>query len=256
MKKIVFLLFGMLLFVMDSSAQIISTPMNENLIKGRVKQIDEFMKRFNMEETWDGQKIKDRSDKQYRRKYLKTLFEESTYHSINNDKNGLADAFIEEIVRNDYQLKYEDSTWIAEVACTAMIGNTKQQIKLYLHTQIIRPGEYKWVISNVYGKPFEVNQEQRGPIISPMEHEIGFIGLMSVPYYQKTNLCQLMDNSFNADKLSILYALMHNNLMKIERIDNVCFHFLTIPNFSFKVERIEKKGSFNTGWLITKLNRI
>ena len=64
MKKIVFLLFGMFLFVIDSSAQIISAPMNENLIKGRVKQIDEFMKRFNMEETWDGQKIKDRSDKQ------------------------------------------------------------------------------------------------------------------------------------------------------------------------------------------------
>ena len=58
------------------------------------------------------------------------------------------------------------------------------------------------------------------------------------------------------DKLIDKYIDVKNKIIEqIEQINNVCFHFLTIPNFSFKVERIEKKGSFNTGWLITKLNR-
>lgn len=89
-----------------------------------------------------------------------------------------------------------------------------------------------------------------------MEHEIGFIGLTTISNKALCSVSAFDNVSFTADRLSMFAALLNNNLLKIETIDNVSFHFFTISGFSFKVERVERRGSYNTGWLITKLNKI
>lgn len=85
-------------------SQTLSVPINENFIKGRVKQMDEFFARFNMEETWDGHKIANKSDKDYRRKYLATLFDESQFRKNNGSMDNLASSFISEVVEKNYML--------------------------------------------------------------------------------------------------------------------------------------------------------
>lgn len=260
MKVKVFIIY-VLLFVgyAHCMAQNIAlpNPMNENLLKGRVKQIDEFMCRFNMTETWEGTPITDRSDTAYRKKYLATLFDQSKFRTAEGRLTKDASEFTLYVTSHDYQLHYEDSTWTAELRCSARIGAKTEKIKLFLNTYKIKDSEYKWVVNNVSGKIFNMEKSNghTSSFISPMEHEIGFVGLLTLKT-GSINISDYMGRNYMADKMSMLAVLLQNNLLKIETIDSVLFHFYTIPDYAFTVERIERKGSFNTGWLITKLNKL
>lgn len=225
----------------------------ENLLKGRVKQIDEFMARFNMTETWDGKKITDRSDTVFRKKYLYTLFDYAKFRNSGGTFSDVATQFVEDVARQDCQLRYEDSTWAAEVTCSTKLG----QLKLILHTEKVRQGEYKWVVSNAYGDMFDVGipSPSSKAFISPVEHEVGFVGLLSMGKGRR-NMAGLMDrHTYSPDRLSMLAALMGNGLLPIMSINKVRFHFYSVPGYGFTVEMVEKKGEYNTGWLITKLNK-
>lgn len=239
-------------------SQNISTPsFSEELLKGRVKQMDEFMCRFNMTETWDGQKISNRNDTAYRKKYLTTLFDGNKFRLDGGKLTNIAAEFVNEVARNDFQIHYEDSTWIAEVECTAQIGNLHKKIKLYMHTQETKPHEYKWVISHVFGDIFNLSSQnnQTDTFISPMEHEIGFVGLLTLPMNAES-VPGYMDCNYTANQLSMLAVLLANKLLRLKTVDKVQFHFYTIPGYAFTVERIERKNSFNTGWLISKLSKL
>lgn len=244
-----------------SKAQIITllpSKANENLFKGRVKQIDEFMARFNMTEAWDGSEITDRSDTTFRKKYLTTLFDNKRFKLSNGNLNALASEFVNEVVNKDYQLRYEDSLWTAEIKCTVKIRNRHENMKLFLHTSRVGNKEYKWVITNAISNIFNiaVPDSSSNIFISPVEHEIGFIGLLSAGNSIR-NVSGYFDNHvYYPDNLSMLAVLWGNGLLMIESIDDVLFHFQTIPGYLFTVERVEKRGSYNTGWLITHLTKI
>lgn len=241
-----------------SKAQFTLSPNSEaieNLYKGRVKQIDEFMARFNMIENWDGSRITDRSNITYRKKYLATLFDGQKFKLSNGNLNVLAAKFVENVVNNDYMLKYEDSLWTAEVRCSVRIGNRQEKMKLFLRTFKIGENEYKWVIYNVASNIFNVavSDSTSSIYISPVEHEVGFVGLLSVGN-EVQNVSGCLDtNLYFPDRLSMFAVLLGNGLLTIEAIDNVLFHFQTVPGYFFTVERVEKRGSYNTGWLITSL---
>ena len=42
----------------------------------------------------------------------------------------------------------------------------------------------------------------------------------------------------------------------VKEITNVRFHFHNIPGYAFTIKRIERKNSYNTGWLITNLKSL
>lgn len=229
----------------------------ESLLKGRVKQIDEFMARFNATETWDGQKITERNDTSYRKKYLFTLFDYSRFRDVNGVFDSMAVSFVNDVVGHDYQLRYEDSTWTAEVQCSVRVGGRLGKLKLYLHTLKVGKSEYRWVISNAYGDMFEVaaTDVAGGVSISPVEHEVGFVGLLSMGG-RRRNVSGLMDRRvYSPDRLSMLAVLLGNGLLDIVSVDCVRFHFHSVPGYSFTVEVVEKRGEYNTGWLITQLKK-
>lgn len=241
-----------------SKAQIVMLPpseVNENLFKGRVKQIDEFMARFNLTEAWDGSKIADRSDTTLRKKYLATLFDNKKFKTPNGNLNVLAAEFVDDVVDKDYQLRYEDSLWTAEIKCCIKICNRREKMTFFLHTCKLRKGEYKWVIINAVSDIFNVAvpDSSSRAFISPVEHEIGFIGLLSVDDSVRNVSGYFDTHLYFPDNLSMLAVLLGNGLLTIESINDVLFHFQTVPGYSFTVERVEKRGSYNTGWLITRL---
>ena len=243
-----------------SEAQITMLPppeANENLLKGRVKQIDEFMARFNMYEAWDGSKITDRKDSTFRKKYLATLFDDKKFKLPNGNLNALAAEFVDYVVNKDYQLKYEDSLWSAEVKCSIKIGYQHKIMRLFLRTFKVREGEYKWVISNAVSDIFNVavSDSSSNAFISPVEHEIGFVGLISSCNNTRNVSGYFDSHVYFPDNLSMLAVLLGNGLLKIESVENVLFHFQTVSGYSFTIERVEKRGSYNTGWLITRLTK-
>ena len=99
-------------------------------------------------------------------------------------------------------------------------------LTLYLRTQQVAPYEYRWVVSNAESPLFKNTKDSIPPLkISPVEHELGFTGLLSLSFPK----------------------------LQITMIEDVSYIFMNVPGYSFSVERIERKNSYNTGWLITSL---
>lgn len=260
MKRLMLVWLLCLSAVFHVCSQSMWVGFNEDLLKGRVKQVDEFMSRFNMEETWDGKKITDRNDSNLRKEYIRYLFDNDKYRNADGSYSPVVDKFVNAVVDGGYTIHYEDSTWTAVVKCDATICDKSESITLLLKTQRQAKGEYVWIITDVKGKIFsflsdDTDTEKKKLFISPMEHEIGFIGILDKPY-RGADLRRMVADSCSLSRLSMLAMLMESGLLKLKAIQRVYFLFSSIPGWSFTVSRKEKKGSYNTGWLITEIKDI
>ena len=56
MRRFLFIFWSLILSTSTFSQVLFEGTVNENLLKGRVKQIEEFIARFNNEEDWEGKK--------------------------------------------------------------------------------------------------------------------------------------------------------------------------------------------------------
>ena len=115
MRRFLFIFWSLILSTSTFSQVLFEGTVNENLLKGRVKQIEEFIARFNNEEDWEGKKGNICTDTLYRKKYIRTLFDQSCYRQANGELIPLAEKFIHEVVKNNYQIHFTDSTWSAQV---------------------------------------------------------------------------------------------------------------------------------------------
>lgn len=234
-----------------------SEPIDEDLLKGRVKQVEEFMARFNYEEDWEGRRVENVADTFMRAKYLHTLFDYGRFRQDDGQLTAEAERFIQEVVSQGYLLHFSDSTWMARVGCKVLVNGKSHSITLSLRTQQVAPNEYIWVIVDVSSPLFAPNGRPAShPFISPVEHEIGFTGLLSLPTTKNQDVSRLFPPGRASDKLSMLAALLTNGMIKFTNIDDVSYHFQTVPHYEFSIERVERKDSFNTGWLITSLHSL
>ena len=109
-KRIIIVAVFSLAVMQGAIAQVLITPFNEKLLQGRVKQVEEFFSRFNLEESWDGKPIADKNDATLRRKYLRTLFDADRFSAGKGKLNATAEKFIDNVVDNGCRLHFEDST--------------------------------------------------------------------------------------------------------------------------------------------------
>lgn len=260
MRKWIFVLLLFHIVIIHVDAQALCLDFKEDLLKGRVKQIDEFMSRFNMDETWDGKKITDKSDLDYRKKYIKTLFDHDKYRNADGTFSPVVERFVNDVADNGYEIHYEDSTWNAEVKCNASICDKKLSVTLYLQTQQQRKDEYVWIIKDVKGNLFasQYDNSSKGKphlFISPMEHEIGFVGILDKPY-KGADLRRMVADDYSSNRITMLAMLLESGLLNLKTIEHVSFHFSSVPGWVFIVNRKEKQGSYNTGWLITEIKEM
>lgn len=249
------LLLGFVFPVSIASQTFFEQPIKEDLLKGRVKQIEEFMARFNYEEDWEGRKVDDNTDTVMRAKYIHTLFDYSRFRKEDGKLTDVAEQFIQNVVRQGSRIHFSDSTWMARVQCEAMVKGKTYAITLYLRTRQIAQNEYIWCIvkadSPLFAPPTKPSSR---PFISPIEHEVGFTGLLSLPSIQNQDVTRLFPQENVFDNLSMLAVLLKNGIISFTNINDINFQFLSIPGYSFSVERVERKNSYNTGWLITSLH--
>ncbi|MBR6191375.1 MAG: hypothetical protein IKQ68_04355 [Prevotella sp.] len=206
------------------SAQVLLTGhINERLLQGRVKQVEEFMARFNGDEDWQGGRMTV-SDSIMRTKYLRTLFDHRCFPMKKGViENGMAEQFIREVTESGVRLDYTDKAWQAEVDCRCVKNDTAFSATLTMRTVKVGDCEYRWEVVGMSDARMDVFSGLR---LSPVEHEAGFTALLSM-------------------RLPV----------RVRVVSSVRFVFHTVPNYTFTVERIEKRNSYNTGWLITSLIR-
>lgn len=227
-----------------------------------VKQLDQFVKRFNDEENLiTGQEntlleiaAKRKNLITYqteRKKILLTLFnlKDSSFFS-----NSVVD-FINFVGddTNHVFISYYDAGWYATVNCSMTYKGKNKNVILTLENEGNKKQGFKWVIAAVKSDFINISVPQKDStkFISPMNHELGFMDLYNV-FLDSRNIPQYTQNSFSPDDLSIFLFLVKNGDIKYVKVESIKYHFLQVKNWRFTVDYFNRPD-INSGWLISSL---
>lgn len=213
--------------------------------KYHVKQIDEFMSRFNgNSQAFDSTLTRD--------KLLISLFDES-YYIKNKD---LSDKFISSIIANSSKLEFSGENWYAEALCNATYAGKSINLTLELKVERIKDNMFKWVICGAESNVLELSPSKRNPglIVSPADNEINFMSLSHITKTEHKNILNYTTSYFKPEKLSVFYTLVYNGLVKISNVKALKYHF-EIGKYHFTVQ-YHSRDSYNSGWLISNIEQI
>jgi hypothetical protein len=263
MRKITLSLILNVLLIVTVSAQAINfgSVWDEQLLMHRVKQVGEFMDRFNYERDIANKPIEDKDDTVKRKRYVFSLFDaQLVLNSSNPDSTFYEiEQFVDVIVNSQQPvyLYFNDTTWTAEAVCQTKYKGKSTKISVFLKTEEIADNQYKWIISDARGSMLDITPKLKRTkyMISPVENELEFMNLPDISNIYKKDVIHYSDKSFRFDRLSVFFALIYNDMLKVEAVERVIYHFRQVSGYEFTVENIER-ASKNAGWLISSLRII
>jgi hypothetical protein len=229
----------------------------EAQIQMRVKQIDEFFDRFNFETHRMGNNTEDSSNSILRTQNLLHLFNENLFGFTDQSSRKNIKTFIDSSVFNHIKLKYEDTTWYAELHCKVNYNGKNESLTLLLQPEKITDYEYKWVICAAHADFMNLLPKKENPKLklSPVDHQLNFMSLSEMTKNQEDNIIKMVDKDYYPDELSIFLFLVKTAQLKIEYVDKLDYHFLQVPGYIFTVSHFERNSS-NVGWLISKVESV
>lgn len=224
------------------------------------KQVNQFFRRFNAEESVDGSIRYYPGDSLYhniplRQGFIQILFDNQT-STISNEVK--AD-FIKTVLSPVYPqyINFHQEGWIAEVEAEFTFKGKRESTTILLKLQPERMG-YEWVIDEVVFPPFKnlFNKPVGAAkdFLHPLSHELDFMNLRRA--FQDSNLPEAFtETSFKPDYLTLFLYEMKQNNIRFETVKDVKFHFFQIDGWYFEVNQFNRPG-FNTGWLISNLVKL
>ncbi len=235
---------------------------DETVLYAMNKQVNQFVRRFNMEEDQFGKPLKSTDPKYHnnklRRKILPLMFD------MHNPRTSgkLKKFFIDDVTDSKHPvfLNFLDKNWYAEVSAT-FLNKYNEPVDLIIFLTLEEAGKgSKWIISNVYDTdlhrlfPVESTEKQAKYFLHPQSHELDFMNLRkalnnpeNIEYYASTG--------FQPDYLSLFFYLMKTGDLKFSHINKVKFHFLQIKNWYFELSWFNRNEN-NSGWLISNLKYV
>ncbi|MGE5317219.1 MAG: hypothetical protein ACM3ME_04430 [Chloroflexota bacterium] len=236
-----------------------SRLVDEGVLNASTKQVNQFFRRFNGEESTKGVRYYE-GDKDYRSpslrsKYLNVLFDEQN----SSMTDPLKDEFIKSVnnSKNPHFIDFHSNGWFAEVTTKFLYQGADVYITLFMNIEAENNG-YKWVMSDVYfphfQKLFNNTSAESSKFLHPMSHEIDFMNLIRV-FNDKDNVELYVAKDRKPDYLSMfLYELKKGNL-KYQSVTNLKFHFFQIEGYYFELSNFNRPGA-NSGWLISNLMKV
>lgn len=222
----------------------------------QTKQVNQFFRRFNGEESAAGQRFRTDDpgfrDTDIRKRYLQMIFDlESPYID-----SGQRNDFIKEVTDKTRPvfLNFHTGDWFAEVTTRFLFYGREEKATLFLKLEQENLG-HKWVITNIFFKPFHdlFTGEDDGKMrfLHPLSHELDFMNLIKV-FREAEKVTQYAVHGYKPDYLSMfLYEFKRGNLA-FQTVQNVKFHFFQVPGWYFELSEIRRSGP-NSGWLISGL---
>ena len=234
--------------------QSIPLVINENFLELKVKQIDEFMHRFNFDTRYDGSIPGDSVSLEERLKNMYTVFKVDRFKTQEGKPNELITGLCKYAIDNKIHLLYEDKNWKAEVVCNALLERKKEQVSVFLQTEQIEGLYYKWVLVGVDGRFMDSFQKpvKDSLFISPAEHGISFMTLPRIVKLNVEGVKTLFNKDWKPDPLSVFSYLICTEKLVLKSTERVMYHW-NLGKYSFKVERFEGEDSPNQGWLISEV---
>lgn len=232
-------------------------PVDDGRFAASTKQVNQFFRRFNGEESKDGKErfypgSKLYRDPDLRKTFLKVIFDNETSQVSNEVKN----QFLNEVTAENYPqyLSFHKGNWFAEVGTIFSYQGNREPVTLFMKLQPEGLG-YEWVIENVSFKAFNMafnkKEGKEKKFLHPLSHELGFMNLRKALQDDKTPE-SYTPKEFQPDFLTLfLYEIKMGNI-KFETVTDVKFHFFQIDKWYFELSQFNRPG-FNTGWLISNL---
>jgi hypothetical protein len=233
----------------------IQDSLYEQQLKLRVKQVDEFLARFNYEIDHEGKKVENRLDRERRKKQLVSLIDRNYWHKKDSLRRKNISNFMEQVCGDSskiWLISLYDPNFYAKATCKVKYLGKDETLLLTL--KIVRDAKQnvRWVIEAAQAPFLEIVPKDSTKSISPVNHELNFMQLAQITEQDASNIATYTDQNFRANQLSILLYLIKNKQLKIEFVKDISFHFLQIPNYIFIVEHKERTVG-NTGWLMTEI---
>lgn len=219
----------------------------------RVKQIDEFIERFNdTDETLIKKYIKDQYQADITREELvMSLFDLSR----KNWDQALVIKFLEDVVhasRPPY-LSFYDSDWYALVVCEGLYHGKNVEFDLTLAVNYHKErNAASWMVKGLHASFLNVPGEvQSGVMLNPSSHGTDFIELIHIFTTPEKYMASTPQVSHPASLSYLLEEVQRKNF-EFKHVTNITYHFLQLNNWIFKVQDFPQRQN-NAGWLISEL---
>jgi hypothetical protein len=236
------------------------TIKDDGRLSASTKQLNQFFRRFNAEESSNGEVRYYPEDSLYhnmplRKGFIQILFDNQT-SPISKE---LKTQFINTVLSSSYPqyINFHRQGWYSEVRSQFIYKGKREAVTIILKLQPERLG-YEWVFDAVSFMPFKnlfnkpIGSEK--DFLHPLSHELGFMNLRRAFQDSKTPEAYTKTD-YDPDYLTLfLYEMKLGNL-RFDTVSDVKFHFFQIEGWYFEVNQFNRPG-FNTGWLISNLVKL
>lgn len=232
-------------------------PEDDGRFAASTKQVNQFFRRFNGEESQDGKKRFHPGDKEYRDRELRQTFIGILFDNETSEiPNKVKKEFLDKVTAENFPqyLNFHGGDWFAEVGSIFTFQGKKEEVTLFMKLQPAGLG-FEWVIDKVSFDPFmSAFKNPEGDdkkFLHPLSHELGFMNLRKALQDNKKPE-SYTPKEFEPDYLTLfLYEIKKGNI-RFETVTDVKFHFFQIDDWYFELSQFNRPG-FNTGWLISNL---
>ncbi len=232
----------------------------ETIFAWEVKQVDEFIERFNNNDKTLIKKYsaENGNAKDFtRERMIKSLFDAQGKSWKPEEIN----QFIKQSIDKPVFLDFYNKDWYAKVTCSVNWNGKAQDLVMVLKVQVLPDSASKWIITNVWA-PYLQSTEWKGkeiPVatdklasLNPVSHATDFMNISRLT----ENLSNIKNyfvptSEQNTQTKVFLQECMNKNLV-IKQVNSISYHFLQIDNWIFEVKQF-KRQTKNSGWLISKL---
>ncbi len=233
----------------------------EEVLLAETKQVNQFFRRFNCEESPLGERYYP-GDELYhtpklREEYLNMLFDQSS-RTIDRRSR---EQFINEVMEasDPVYLDFHGGEWFAEVATTFRWQGRDETVILYMKLEEEEVGS-EWVMTHAYFEPFYRLFDANGQgavkpqFIHPLSHELDFMNLIKA--FQNGGYPEIYtEQAYQPDYLTLLFYEIKRGNLSFKTVNQVKFHFFQVDGWYFELSDINRPG-MNRGWLITQLSQL
>lgn len=226
--------------------------MEENFLV-EVKQVDEFIERFN----FDQQTLVVK----YAAEHLPhvTLDRPSLILGMFNFEDRIwsdtmVQAFINQVCDSTCPvfLNFLDEDWYAVLPCSIRYKGKPQVAYLTMQIQEEANHASKWTIRSVEAPFLELETDtDRLKALNPISHATDFIGL-SRALEDTDNLRNYLHRTYTDDHVSLFMQAVKSGDLEFVQVNSISYHFLQIEGYVFVLNRY-LRDSKNSGWLIDEL---
>lgn len=253
MKTFYVLIILIQISILDGYSQGLENSFYDETWSLKVKQIDDFVDRFNNELNFisNGNIIKNKLPPETRIKLLSSLI-----YSENVKNPELVNEFVNLVDTEVYYLKFGDDDIKCILSVASLFNEKEFNFDFHLKIEKLIDGSMKWVIVDVNSDSYPWNNIAQNPkkFINPSNHNLKFSNLFRI-INGDNDIQGIFEEDFELDNLSIIIHEIMSGNMTIKSISDVNYSFRILDKYNILVSYFDTPGK-QSGWLISNIENL